>query len=78
MTEEEAPPLSQTDTEPTPLRITNHIPPHAGVADCIIIPSRSLTSSLRTPVSQRSRTSSFNDNETEEIINGSINDLSIL
>jgi hypothetical protein len=78
MTEEEVPPLSQTDTEPAPLRLQRDILPHAGDASCMIIPSRSLTSSLRTPSIERSRTNSVNDNESEEIINSSANDLNIL
>ena len=41
MSDEESPPLSETDLEPAPLRLPNHIPPHAGDASCIVIPSRS-------------------------------------
>ncbi len=78
MSDEEAPLLSQIDIEPTPLHLQSNIPPHAGVANCIIIRPRSLTSSLRTPTSERSRTNSVNANETEEIINSSTNDLTIL
>jgi len=78
MSDEEAPSLSQTDMEPTPLHLESNIPPYPGVANCIIILPRSLTSSLRTPTSERSRTNSVNVNETEEIINSPTNDLAIL
>lgn len=44
----------------------------------MIIPSRSLTSSLRTPTSERSRINSIDNDEAEVIINSSINDLAIL
>ena len=63
MSEEDLPPLSETDVEPAPLRLPNNGPPHAGDAACIVIPSRSLTTSLRTPVLERSRS---NSTETDE------------
>jgi hypothetical protein len=78
MTEEELPPLSETEVEPTPLRLPNNGPPHAGDASCIIIPSRLLTSSLRTPIDGRSRNNSIDYNETEEIPNSLTNDLIVL
>lgn len=52
------------ETEHAPLRLPNPGPPHAGDATCIVIPSRSLTASLRTPIENRSRTNSLHD-ETE-------------
>ncbi|CAF2994363.1 unnamed protein product [Rotaria sp. Silwood2] len=75
ISEEDLPPLSETDVEPAPLRLPNNGPPHAGDATCIVIPSRSLTSSLRTPNVNRSRTNSIDDNESEEVLNSSTNDL---
>ena len=41
MSDEELPPLSETDLEPAPLRLPTVLPPHAGDAACIVIPSRS-------------------------------------
>jgi hypothetical protein len=67
MSEEDAPPLSETGTEPAPLRIATNGPPHAGDAACIIIPCRSLTTSLRTPVIERSRTNSVDHHITESL-----------
>ncbi|CAF1057093.1 unnamed protein product [Rotaria sordida] len=78
ISEEDLPPLSETDVEPAPLRLPNNGPPHAGDATCIVIPSRSLTSSLRTPNVERSRSNSIDDNETEEVLDPSTNDLIIL
>ncbi len=77
MSEEDLPPLSETVTESAPLRLPNNGPPHAGDAVCIIIPSRSLTSSLRTPIIDRSRTNSIDHHETEEIPNSPTTDLII-
>jgi hypothetical protein len=78
MSEEDLPSLSETITEPAPLRLPSNVPPHAGDAACIILPSRSLTSSLRTPVIERSRTNSIDYNGTEDILNCSTDDLVIL
>ncbi|CAF1048577.1 unnamed protein product [Rotaria sp. Silwood1] len=75
ISEEDLPPLSETDVEPAPLRLPNNGPPHAGDATCIVIPSRSLTSSLRTPNVERSRSNSIDDNESEDVLNSSSNDL---
>jgi hypothetical protein len=65
MSEEVLPPLSETDIEPAPVRLPNNGPPHAGDAACIVIPSRSLTGSLRTPTIDRSRANSTDHHETE-------------
>ncbi|CAF1190088.1 unnamed protein product [Rotaria sordida] len=78
ISEEDLPPLSETDVEPAPLRLPNNGPLHAGDATCVVIPSRSLTSSLRTPNVERSRSNSIDDNETEEVLDPSTNDLIIL
>ncbi|CAF3622046.1 unnamed protein product [Rotaria sp. Silwood1] len=69
---------SQVDTEPVPFRLESSTLPHTGDATCLIIASRSLTSSLRMPSIERSRTNSDDDNQTESIINSSINDLAII
>ncbi|CAF1936484.1 unnamed protein product [Rotaria magnacalcarata] len=75
MSDEELPPLSENEVEPAPVRLPNNGPPHAGDATCIVIPSRSLTSSMRTPVLDRSRHNSIDENEPEEVINSSTDDL---
>lgn len=75
MSEEELPPLSETDVEPAPLRLRASGPPHAGDPTCIVIPSRSLTSSMRTPVIGRSRTNSIDTNHSETITDSSTDDL---
>jgi hypothetical protein len=77
MSEEEAPPLSETNIEPAPLRLLTNGPPHAGDATCMIIPSRSLTSSLRTPVIERSRANSTDYHGTESLTTSLPNDLII-
>ena len=59
-------PFSEVDIEPAPLRLPGQVPPHAGDAGCMIIPSRSLTSSLRTPVLGRSRTNSIDIRDTDD------------
>ena len=48
MPSEEISPLSQADIDPAPLHPPNTLPPRAGVADCMLIPSRSLISELLT------------------------------
>ncbi|CAF4485730.1 unnamed protein product [Rotaria sp. Silwood2] len=78
MPDEDALRLSQTDTEPAPFRLESNILPRVGDAACLIIPSRSLTSSLRTPSMERSRMNSVDDDHMQEILNSSINDLDIL
>jgi hypothetical protein len=75
MSDEEVPPLSQTDVEPAPFRLQGNIPSHAGDPACILIPSRSLTSSLRTPPIAKSRTNSIVQDEIEHY---AINDPIIL
>jgi len=75
MSEEDAPPLSETDIESAPLRLPANGLPHAGDAACIIIPSRSLTSSLRTPINERSRTNSMDYHGTENLTTSLPNDL---
>lgn len=67
MSAEELPPLSETDLESAPLRLPAPLPPHAGEAACIVIPSRSLTSSLRTPVIERSRANSIDYSQSLDI-----------
>ncbi|CAF0724988.1 unnamed protein product [Adineta steineri] len=79
MSEEDLRPLSETETEPAPIRLRNNgLPPHAGDAACIIIPSRSLTTSLRTPVLDRSRSNSVDSDEIEQIPDTVTNDLIII
>jgi len=73
MSDEEIPSLSQTDIEPAPLRLQSNLPPHAGDAACMIIPSRSLASSLHAPPIERSQTDSISGNETEDVVYASIN-----
>lgn len=74
MSDDYLPPLSETDIEHAPLRLPNTGPPHAGDATCIVIPSRSLTSSLRTPIIDRSRTNSVHDADNEiDVTNDLIN-----
>lgn len=63
MSDEELPPLSETDLEPAPLRLPTVLPPNAGDAARIVILSQSLTSSLRTPVRSR-----VNSNTSEILI----------
>ncbi|CAF4230993.1 unnamed protein product, partial [Adineta steineri] len=77
--EEDLRPLSETETEPAPIRLRNNgLPPHAGDAACIIIPSRSLTTSVRTPVLDRSRSNSVDSDEIEKIPDTVTNDLIII
>ncbi|UJR14681.1 hypothetical protein I4U23_001674 [Adineta vaga] len=78
MSDEEVLTLSDAEVEPAPLRLTNNGPPHAGDVACIIIPSRSLTSSLRTPNLGRSRSNSTDGYETEDISTIVTDDLVIL
>ena len=78
MSAEDHPPFSQTDLEPAPLRLPSQVPPHAGDASCLVIASRSLTSSLRTPTRDRSRASSISIAETDNITTTSSNDLIVL
>lgn len=78
MPEKDVPPLSETEVEPAPLRLPNRGPPHAGDPTCIVIPCRSLTASLRTPILDRSRTNSIDYHENEEILNSSTSDLIVL
>ncbi len=78
MSDEEVSPRSQTDIEPAQLRLQCDILPHAGDASFVIIPSRSLTSSLRTSSIGRSQANSTNDDGMEEIMNSSMNDPGIL
>jgi hypothetical protein len=77
MPEEDLPPLSETGIEPAPLRLPNFGPPHAGDAACIVIPSRSLPSSLRTSMIDQSRTNSIDYIETEGVRNSVPDDLII-
>lgn len=78
MPEDELSPLSEDNVEPAPLRLPNNVPPHAGDAACIVIPCRSLTSSLRTPNLERSRANSIDYDETDELVNSSTSDLIVL
>ena len=78
MSDEDSPPLSETNTEPAPLRLPNNVPPHAGDAACFVIPSRSLTTSLRTPVIERSRANSIDSHVREDLTTSLPADLIIL
>ncbi|CAF0999792.1 unnamed protein product [Rotaria sordida] len=75
MSDEELLSLPQSDTEPASCHLDNNILSDAGNPSCLIISSRSLTSSLRTSSMERSRTNSVDDNQLEEMINSSVNDL---
>lgn len=77
MSDEDSPPLSETEIEPAPLRLPNSVPPHAGDAACIVIPSRSLTTSLRTPTIERSRANSIDSHQREDLTTSLPNDLII-
>jgi hypothetical protein len=46
MPNEEVPSVSQADIEPIPLQKPSDVPPHAGVNNCRIVPSRSLIAQL--------------------------------
>ena len=46
MPNEEVLPVSRTEIEPVPLQKPSDVPPHAGVNNCRIVPSRSLVAQL--------------------------------
>jgi hypothetical protein len=78
MADEDSPPLLGANSETAPLRLPSVGPPHAGDTTCIIIPSRSLTSSLRTPVIDRSRTNSLDNYASVHATNSLPTDLNIV
>jgi hypothetical protein len=79
MSNEEAPPFSQTNVEPTPLHLPSNLPPRAGVTDCMIIPSRSLISKIFTATDEEARLdNNDDDDEIRDIANTSTDDLPIL
>lgn len=70
--------LSDGDLEPAPIRLPSQGPPHAGDANCMVIPSRQLTSSLRTPRSDRSRRNSSDEDPSDLMTRSLPDDLIIL
>jgi hypothetical protein len=57
------------------LRLANGVLPHADDTTCLIIAARSLTSSIRTPCSDRSRTNSIDINDNDHSQDSLISDL---
>jgi hypothetical protein len=75
MSEEELPPPTEEVIEPAPVHVTTVGVPHIGDASCVVIPSRSLLTTIRTPPVNRSRSNSVDDNQTNPIQNPTTNDL---